>query len=132
MVPGLASPAWTFDAGHTTELMLAATAINATAETIPIMRRGENRMTGCRRWLERDGRKQPPCQCEGRWFDPVCRSKMSGMSQSGMSSVRSTASGRTEQFQLESFTGNMTCSRPLGARARRWRAGPTCGRLRDY
>ena len=48
----VAPTAWAFDAGHTADPMLAA-ATNATAETIPITRRGESRMIGCRvgsRW----------------------------------------------------------------------------------
>ena len=56
MLALVAPTAWAFDAGHTAEPMLAATATNTTAETIPIMRRGENRMTGCRvggRWAAR-------------------------------------------------------------------------------
>ena len=48
MLALVAPSAWAFDAGHTNEPMLAATATDATAETIPIMRLGENRMTGCR------------------------------------------------------------------------------------
>ena len=48
----VAPTAWAFDASHTAELMLAA-ATNTTAETIPITRRGESQMIGCRvggRW----------------------------------------------------------------------------------
>ena len=43
----VAPTAWAFDAGHTAEPMLA-TATNTTAETIPITRRGDNRLIGCR------------------------------------------------------------------------------------
>ena len=43
----VAPTAWAFDAGHKAEPMLAA-ATNATAETIPIMRRREIRIIECR------------------------------------------------------------------------------------
>ena len=48
MVPGVAPPAWAFDGGPAAEPLLAATASNTTAETIPIMRRMVNGMRGCR------------------------------------------------------------------------------------
>ncbi len=40
--------AWAFDTGHSAEPMLPATATNATAETIPMVRRAANRMIGFR------------------------------------------------------------------------------------
>jgi hypothetical protein len=51
MLALVAPTAWAFDAGHTAEPVLAAA--NTTAETIPITRRGESQMIGCRvggRW----------------------------------------------------------------------------------
>ena len=48
MVAVVALTAWGFDAGGTAEPMLAAVANNNTTDTIPIARRGVNRITGRR------------------------------------------------------------------------------------